>query len=56
MIHHVQLASPPGTESALRDFYTGVLGFAEIGKPPALAARGGAWFRGSVLAVPPATP
>ena len=55
MIHHVQLASPPGTESALRDFYTGVLGFAEIGKPPALAARGGAWFRGSVLAVPPAT-
>lgn len=46
MIHHVQLACPPGSEPALRAFYTGVLGFAEIDKPPVLAARGGVWFRG----------
>ena len=30
----------------LRAFYHGVLGLAEIPKPPALAARGGCWFRG----------
>jgi catechol 2,3-dioxygenase-like lactoylglutathione lyase family enzyme len=46
MIHHVQLACPPGSESALRAFYTGVLGFDEIAKPPVLAGRGGCWFRG----------
>ncbi|MFF2271227.1 VOC family protein [Agromyces sp. NPDC058136] len=46
MLHHVQLACPPGREAALRDFYTGVLGFAELEKPPALASRGGCWFRG----------
>src|SRR5438309_218254 len=46
MIHHVQLACPSGTEDALRGFYTGVLGLAEITKPPALDARGGCWFRG----------
>ncbi|MFF0385945.1 VOC family protein [Streptomyces sp. NPDC004286] len=44
-IDHVQLAVPPGTEDALRAFYTGVLGMAEVSKPPALAARGGCWFR-----------
>ena len=46
MIHHVQLACPPGSEAASRGFYSGVLGLAEIPKPPALAARGGCWFRG----------
>ncbi len=46
MIHHVQLACPPGSEAALRAFYHGVLGLEEIPKPPALAARGGCWFRG----------
>ena len=46
MIHHVQLACPAGSEDALRDFYQGVLGFGEIAKPAALAARGGCWFRG----------
>ena len=46
MIHHVQLACPPGTEPALREFYGSVLGLAEIPKPPALAARGGCWFGG----------
>ena len=46
MIHHVQLACPPGSEAALRAFYHGVLGLEEIPKPAALAARGGCWFRG----------
>ena len=47
MIHHVQLACPAGSEDASRAFYAGVLGLAEIAKPPALAARGGCWFRGA---------
>ena len=46
MIHHVQLACPPGSEPALREFYGNVLGLDEIPKPPALAARGGCWFGG----------
>ena len=46
MIHHVQLACPPGSEPALREFYGGVLGLDELQKPPGLAARGGCWFRG----------
>jgi catechol 2,3-dioxygenase-like lactoylglutathione lyase family enzyme len=46
VIHHVQLACPPGSEDALRAFYGGVLGLTEVPKPAALAARGGCWFRG----------
>jgi catechol 2,3-dioxygenase-like lactoylglutathione lyase family enzyme len=46
VIHHVQLACPPGSEDTLRDFYGRVLGWQELAKPPALAARGGCWFRG----------
>ncbi len=46
MIHHVQLAFPPGSEATLRDFYERVLGLPEVAKPPVLAARGGCWFRG----------
>jgi catechol 2,3-dioxygenase-like lactoylglutathione lyase family enzyme len=45
-LHHMQLAMPRGDEQAARDFYVGVLGMTEIDKPPVLAARGGAWFRG----------
>lgn len=41
---HVQLAAPPGSEDALRAYYAGTLGMAEIPKPPVLAARGGCWF------------
>jgi catechol 2,3-dioxygenase-like lactoylglutathione lyase family enzyme len=44
-IDHVQLAAPPGCEDEARRFFAGVLGLAEIEKPPPLAARGGAWFR-----------
>jgi catechol 2,3-dioxygenase-like lactoylglutathione lyase family enzyme len=46
VIHHVQLACPAGSEDVLRAFYAGVLGLAEVAKPPVLAARGGCWFRG----------
>ena len=44
-LHHVQLAAPAGSEDALRGFYGGLLGLPEAPKPPALAARGGVWFR-----------
>ena len=41
---HVQLAMPVGAESIARQFYSGVLGMAEIPKPEVLAVRGGVWF------------
>ncbi|MBG0563238.1 glyoxalase [Actinoplanes aureus] len=44
-LHHVQLLIPSGGERVARDFYSGVLGMAEVIKPPVLAARGGCWFR-----------
>ena len=44
-LHHVQVSCPAGSEDALRAFYGGVLGMAEVAKPPVLAARGGVWFR-----------
>lgn len=44
-LHHVQLACPAGSEDRLRAFYRDLLGMAEVVKPPALAARGGVWFR-----------
>jgi catechol 2,3-dioxygenase-like lactoylglutathione lyase family enzyme len=43
-IDHVQVAAPPGCESVARSFYGGLLELAEVGKPPALDARGGCWF------------
>lgn len=43
-VDHVQLAAPPGSEEALRDYYVRILGMTEIPKPPVLAARGGCWF------------
>ncbi|MGW1837937.1 VOC family protein [Streptomyces sp. NPDC002067] len=43
-LDHVQLAAPPGSEPALRAFYTGILGMTEVPKPAPLAARGGCWF------------
>lgn len=48
-VDHVQLAMPVGAEDLARDFYSGVLGLAEIAKPAVLAVRGGVWFQcGSV--------
>ena len=43
-IDHVQLAMPAGGDEAARRFYRDVLGLAEVGKPPQLAARGRLWF------------
>lgn len=48
-VDHVQLAAPPGTEDLLRPFYVDALGMTEIPKPPALAARGGCWFRAGAV-------
>lgn len=45
MLHHVQVACPPGGEDAARRFYAEGLGLTEVDKPAELAARGGAWFR-----------
>lgn len=44
-LHHVQISCAAGSEDALRSFYGQVLGMTELAKPPALAARGGVWFR-----------
>lgn len=43
-LHHVQLAAPPGSEGAAREFFVGALGMTELPKPPNLAARGGIWL------------
>lgn len=43
-IAHVQVAITPGGEEAARAFYGGLLGLAEVPKPPSLADRGGCWF------------
>jgi catechol 2,3-dioxygenase-like lactoylglutathione lyase family enzyme len=43
-IDHVQLAMPAGQESEAAAFYVDLLGFTQVTKPPALAARGGCWF------------
>jgi catechol 2,3-dioxygenase-like lactoylglutathione lyase family enzyme len=48
-IDHVQLAIPKGGEARARAFYVGVLGMTEEAKPPALAARGGAWFHDGTI-------
>jgi len=44
-LDHMQLAMPRGAEEQARAFYGDVLGLEELPKPPALAARGGVWFR-----------
>jgi catechol 2,3-dioxygenase-like lactoylglutathione lyase family enzyme len=44
-IDHIQIGAPEGCEAAAREFYGGILGMAEIEKPPALRARGGCWFQ-----------
>jgi catechol 2,3-dioxygenase-like lactoylglutathione lyase family enzyme len=50
-VDHVQLAMPAGREAEARAFYSGLLGIPEIAKPPALAARGGAWFESGRLKI-----
>ena len=50
-LDHVQLAMPAGGEDQARGFYGGLLGLAEVPKPPHLAARGGCWFEGPAVKV-----
>ena len=50
-VHHVQLAIPAGGEEESRAFWSEVLGFDEIEKPAALAARGGCWFRAGAVEI-----
>lgn len=44
-LDHVQVAIPRGGEEQARAFYGELLGMSEEAKPPALAVRGGCWFR-----------
>lgn len=44
-LHHLQIAMPAGEEAVAEDFYSGVLGFERVPKPPHLEVRGGCWFR-----------
>ncbi|HTT83778.1 MAG TPA: VOC family protein [Rhizomicrobium sp.] len=44
-IDHVQIAVPRALEKECLAFYRELLGPAEIAKPAALRARGGAWFQ-----------
>lgn len=40
---------PQGREIEAEAFYAGLLGLTRVPKPPALAGRGGAWFRGDTV-------
>lgn len=44
-LDHVQIAIPENGEQAARDFFSGILGWAELEKPANLRAKGGAWFQ-----------
>jgi len=50
-LDHVQLAIPPGEETAARQFYSGLLGLSEVARPDVLAGRGGVWFQGGTAQV-----
>jgi catechol 2,3-dioxygenase-like lactoylglutathione lyase family enzyme len=50
-IDHVQLAMPAGREAEAVAFYEGLLGIAQVPKPPHLAARGGCWFEDGAVKV-----
>ena len=43
-LDHVQVTAPAGCEPEARRFYGELLGLAEVQKPAALRAAGGAWF------------
>ena len=43
-IDHVQIAIPIASEDCARAFYSGILGFVEIAKPPQMAERKSIWF------------
>jgi catechol 2,3-dioxygenase-like lactoylglutathione lyase family enzyme len=50
-LHHIQLSIPTGGEADSRTFWGEALGMIELVKPPALAARGGCWFRAGSLEI-----
>jgi len=43
-IDHVQIAIPIASEDRARAFYSGILGFTEVSKPPEMAERKSIWF------------
>jgi catechol 2,3-dioxygenase-like lactoylglutathione lyase family enzyme len=43
-VDHVQIVIPIGGEDRARAFYAGILGFAEVDKPPQMAERKSIWF------------
>jgi catechol 2,3-dioxygenase-like lactoylglutathione lyase family enzyme len=43
-IDHVQIAIPVASEDRARAFYSGILGFTEVPKPPEMAGRKSIWF------------
>ena len=43
-IDHVQIAIPIASENRARAFYSGILGFTEVAKPPQMAERKSIWF------------
>jgi catechol 2,3-dioxygenase-like lactoylglutathione lyase family enzyme len=45
-LDHVQVAIPVGSEDRARQFYSGILGFAEVEKPAEMAGRNSIWFVG----------
>lgn len=50
-LDHIQLAMPAGGEEQAREFFVGLLNFAEIEKPAELKKRGGAWFQSAGVQV-----
>ena len=50
-IDHILIAMPAEREAEARAFYHGMLGLAEIAKPPELAGRGGCWFENGAVTV-----
>ena len=50
-IDHVQIAIPIGSEAVALLFYRDLLGLTEVPKPPAMAARGGAWLEAGMVKV-----
>jgi catechol 2,3-dioxygenase-like lactoylglutathione lyase family enzyme len=50
-IDHILIAMPAGREAEARTFYQGMLGLAELPKPPELAGRGDCWFSSGTVTV-----
>jgi len=50
-VNHVQPAIPADGEDRGRAYWVGLLGLAELPKPPVLAARGGCWFDAAAFQV-----